>query len=99
VCRYIVIMPQLSSPNPDSYEWTFCSFVWHFCILGMNLLIVYSLHDVHEVNIYRADHVCPSTHLSIWFNSRTTGQIWMKFGTDVMPLGTTLTISNTNMAY
>jgi hypothetical protein len=30
---------------------------------------------------------CLSVFLSVWFNSRTGGLIWMKFGMDVMPLG------------
>jgi hypothetical protein len=50
------------------------------------VVIMHSLHNVHEMNTQRAGHVC----LSAWFNSITAGRIWMKFGMDVMPLGTTL---------
>jgi hypothetical protein len=35
---------------------------------------------------HRAGHVC----LSAWFNSKASGRIWMKLGTDVMPLVSTL---------
>jgi hypothetical protein len=44
------------------------------------------LHDVHEMNAYRAGHVC----LSAWFNSRTARRIWMKFGMDIISFATTL---------
>jgi hypothetical protein len=33
---------------------------------------------------------CPPARLATWFNSRTTGRIWKKFGMEVVPLGTTL---------
>jgi hypothetical protein len=53
------------------------------------------------MNAYRAGHV----YLSAQLNSKTSTQIWVKFGMDIMPLGTTLkpyfsisTIGNTNMA-
>jgi hypothetical protein len=48
------------------------------------------LHNVHENNTYRANHVClsvlPFVCRSAWFNSRTTLRIWIKFGMDIMPL-------------
>jgi hypothetical protein len=53
---------------------------------GGSCRIMRSLHNVHEMNAYRADHVC----LSSWFNSRTAGRIWIKFGTDIKPLSYTL---------
>jgi hypothetical protein len=55
---------------------------------------LHSLHDVHEMDACRADPVS----LSACVNSRTVGQILIKFGIDVMPLETTPTIGNTNMA-
>jgi hypothetical protein len=42
-----------------------------------------SLRDVYEINAYRAGHVC----LYALFNS---GRIWIKFGMNIMPLGTAL---------
>jgi hypothetical protein len=63
-------------------------------------IIMCSLHDVHEMNAYGADHVCPSA----WLNSTAAGRILIKFGMDVMS-GSALksyfhfpTISSTNMA-
>jgi hypothetical protein len=50
------------------------------------LNIMRSLHDVHEMNAYRAGPI----FLSAWFNSKIAGRIRMKFGMDVMPLGTTV---------
>jgi hypothetical protein len=43
-----------------------------------------SYHDVHEMNAYRADYVCP--HDSVW-EKRC---ILMKFGVDIIPLEATL---------
>jgi hypothetical protein len=51
-----------------------------------NLFIMRSLHDVLEMNTYKADYVC----LSAWFNSRTARRTWMKYDIDVMRLGPTL---------
>jgi hypothetical protein len=49
-------------------------------------IILRSLHDVLEINTYRAGH----DRLSPRFGLRTVGRIWMKFGMDIMPLGSTL---------
>jgi hypothetical protein len=53
------------------------------------LFIVRSLHEVHEMNAYRADCVCPSVRPSTCLNSETAGRILIKFDTDVMPLDST----------
>jgi hypothetical protein len=53
-------------------------------------IIMRYLHDANEMNAKRAGHVCLSVRLIAWLNSRTARRIWMKFGMDVMPLGTTL---------
>jgi hypothetical protein len=50
------------------------------------IIIMCSLHDVQEMNAYRADPVC----LSIWFVSRTDGRILIKFSIDVMPVDSIL---------
>jgi hypothetical protein len=69
-----------------------------------DLIIMRSLHNVHEMNACRADQVCLSVHMPAWFNLSTAEQIWIKFGMGIMPLGPTLksyfyfpTISSTNM--
>jgi hypothetical protein len=46
--------------------------------------VMSSLHDAHEMNACGAHLLSAITH-----NSRTTRQIWIKFGMDVMPLGST----------
>jgi hypothetical protein len=46
-----------------------------------------SLHEEHERNALWAGRL--SVRLSACFNSRTTGRIRMKFGMEVVPLGTT----------
>jgi hypothetical protein len=50
----------------------------------MNSIISSFLHDVDEIKA-QTGHVC----LSVWFNSRTAGRIWMEFGMDVKPLVST----------
>jgi hypothetical protein len=48
------------------------------------LFIMRSVHDMHKVNVYRADRVSPHV------DQRTAGRILTKFGVDVMPLDDTL---------
>jgi hypothetical protein len=49
-------------------------------------VIVCCMHEVHVIDAYMADHV----GLSALFRSRIGGRIWMKFGMDIMPLGSLL---------
>jgi hypothetical protein len=55
----------------------------------MNVILfmtsVHSLHDVHNMNTYRADHIC----LSVCFTWKTAGRILMKFSVNVMLLEAT----------
>jgi hypothetical protein len=50
-------------------------------------VVMHSLHDVHEVNAYRAVHVCLSICI-IQLENRWTDldEIWL----DIMPLGTSV---------
>jgi hypothetical protein len=45
-----------------------------------SLIIILSLHAVHNMNAYMNGNVC------LRFNSRTAGQILMNFGMDIMSL-------------
>jgi hypothetical protein len=63
-----------------------------------NAVVMIYLHDVHEMNAKRAGRICLSVRLSAWFNSRAAGRILMKFGMDVMQLGTTIN-SNFSILY
>jgi hypothetical protein len=56
---------------------------WNSAVAAFAFIIMRSLH---EMNAYWAAHVC----LSALFNLRTAGRIWMKFGMEIMLLGTTL---------
>jgi hypothetical protein len=85
---------QLATLNRASYEAA-------IMYLIEASVLMRCLHGVHEKHARSAVHVCPSVSL----NSGTAGRIWIKFGTDFKPLGSTvesyfsiLTISNTNMA-
>jgi hypothetical protein len=49
-------------------------------------IVVRSLYDENEMNKYSSGLVC----LSAWFGSRNVGLIWVKFGVDLMPLGTAI---------
>jgi hypothetical protein len=64
------------------------------CFLRLSLMyelnFTRSLHDMHEMKGHRAGHACPSVRLFTWLNSRTSWRIWMKFGMNIMPLGSTL---------
>jgi hypothetical protein len=42
-----------------------------------------SLRHAQETKAYRADHVCPRV------SAREPGRIFIKFGTEIMPLETT----------
>jgi hypothetical protein len=53
-----------------------------FTAVRISNLVMHSLHDVHNMNTYKADCVCPSTYL----NLRTDGQILMKLDMIIMPL-------------
>jgi hypothetical protein len=62
------------------------------------------LRSLHEMNAYQAEvFVCPSVCLLALFNSETAGQISMKYGMEIMSLGSTLkthrfsAVGNTNM--
>jgi hypothetical protein len=55
-------------------------------------LLMHSLQNVHEINTYRAGHIClPNQSICvciIQLNSRRMD--WMKFAMDIMPLEHTL---------
>jgi hypothetical protein len=67
-----------------SFDMFYCTITWKY--FKYHWLIMRSYHDVHEMNTYRADLVCPSVRQSAWFNSRTARRILMKFGMHVMSL-------------
>jgi len=59
-----------------------------FHVLKYTLCYIFrcSSRDMHNVNAYRATHVC----LSPGFSSRTAGLTWLGFGTNILPVGYTL---------
>lgn len=45
------------------------------------------------------DHVCVSVHVSACLNSKAAGLIWIKFGTDVIPMDSTLGSSSSQPTF
>jgi hypothetical protein len=59
----------------------YCQPLWFSFSLDHSVVFVCSLHDVHRMNAYRADH-----DWSACFNSRTPEQLLMKFGMGIIQL-------------